>query len=170
MVQSYTNADGLTQIFGPDKATVKKAGEYVTTGAMREVELVISDMTALTETEVVQDNTVFIPAGVRIHEIEVITLTAAATGTAIDLGLIRTDRTTELDYDGFLVAAPIAMHNSAGERTIYTAISTVPASATGTGALIGTTTAYKGYITCSRTDSTAYTAGALRIKIRFFKP
>jgi hypothetical protein len=169
MVQSWTNADGLTQIFGPDKATPKKAGEYVTPGAMREVELVLT-LSALTESEVVQDNTVFIPAGVRIHEVEVITETAGATGTAFDLGLIKTDRTTEIDYDGLLAACPIANHNSDGERTIFTAITTVPASATGTGAKIGTTTAYKGYITASRTDSTAYTAGKLRIKIRFYKP
>lgn len=169
MVQSWTNADGITQIFGPDKAVAKKGGEYVTVGAMREVEFVIT-LSALDQTEAVQDNTVFIPAGVRIHELEIITETAAATGTAIDLGLIKTDRTTEIDYDGLLAAYPLAHMDLAGEHGTIVRSVTVPTGLTGTGALVGTTTAFKGYVTCSRTDATAFTAGKIRVKLRFYKP
>src|SRR5687767_10485997 len=140
MVQSWTNADGITQIFGPDKATVKKAGEYVTTGAIRTVELLIN-LADLTETEAVMDNTVFIPDGVRIQEVEIITETAAATGTAIDLGMIAMDRSTEVDYNGFLAAFPTAHMDLAGETHNMRDAVTVPTGATGTGALIGTTIA-----------------------------
>lgn len=166
---TWLNSDGLYLKYGTTKATAHTGGEYRNVGQLREVEVKIT-LSDLTQTETVQDDTVFIPAGVRIQEVELITQTAGATGTAIDVGLIRTDRTTEIDYDGLLAAAPIANHNSAGERTIFTAITTVPASATGTGALIGTTTANVGYISASRTDATAYTAGVVFVKIRYFTP
>ena len=169
MVQAWNNSDGLYLKYGLSKTGSNVAGEYVTTGDLREVKLTLT-LSGLTQSEVIQSDVQILPAGARIKEVEVVTTTAGATGTAIDLGLIRTDRTTELDYDGLLAAAPIAMHNSAGERTIYTAVTTVPASATGTGALIGTTLAYNGYITCSRTDATAYTDGVLNVYIRYYIP
>lgn len=166
---SYMDNAGLYRKYGTEKTGANIAGEYVTTGAMREIELKI-DLTDLTESETIQSDVQFFPTGARVQEVEVITQTAAATGTAIDLGLIRADRSTQIDYDGFLVAFPTAQMNSAGERTIFTAITTVPATQTGTGALIGTTTSNVGYITCSRTDSTAFTAGVIIVKIRYFIP
>lgn len=170
MVQSWMNSDNLYLKFGPDKATASTGGEYVTTGEMREVELTI-DLTDLTQTETIQDDGVFLPAGVRIQEVELRTQTAGATGTAIDVGLIKaSDRSTEVDYNGLLAAAPLAVMNSDGERTIYTAITTVPASATGTGALIGTTLAYTSMISASMTDATAFTAGVVKVIIRYYKP
>jgi hypothetical protein len=165
----YLNADGLYKKYGTDKAVANVAGEYRTPGDLREVQVILT-LANLTQSEVIQSDVQVIPAGARIKEVEVLTHTAGATGTAIDLGLIKTDRTTEIDYDGLLAAMPIAAHNSAGERTIYSAVTTVPASATGTGALIGTTTAFTGHITCSRTDATAYTAGVLRVTIRYYMP
>lgn len=166
---SWMNTDGLYLKYGTTKATPNLAGEYRTGQLLREVELKIT-LADLTQTETIQSDQVFIPTGARIQEVELLTITAGATGTAIDVGLTRTDRTTEIDYDGLLAAAPIANHNSAGERTIFTAITTVPASATGTGALIGTTTSNVGYISASRTDATAYTAGVVLVKIRYFIP
>lgn len=169
MVQSYMDNTGLYRKYGPDKATASKAGEYVTTGALREVEVTIT-LSELTATETILADTTQLPAGARIHEVELLTVTAGATGTAIDVGLIRSDRTTEIDYDGLLAAAPIAIFNLAGERTIFTAATTVPASATGTGALIGTTLSNNGYISASRTDATAFTAGVVKVIVRFFVP
>lgn len=174
MVQSWNNADNLYLKYGPDKATAKKAGEYSPTTDIHEV-VVKFNLADLTETETVLDDTVTIPDGARIQEVELLTITAAATGTAIDVGLARrvtagATTLTEIDYDGLLVAAPTAVMNAGGERTIYTAITTVPASATGTGALIGTTTTEVGLITASRTDSTAFTAGTVQVKIRYFMP
>ena len=166
---NWLNSDSLYLKFGTDKATANKAGENVTVGALREIEVKI-DLTALTQSETVQSDQVFFPIGARIQEVETIAITGAVTGTAIDLGLIRTDRTTEIDYDGLLAAAPTANMNSAGERSLYQVAVTIPTGLTGTGALVGTTTSNVGYITCSRTDATAFTAGLIVVKIRYFVP
>lgn len=166
---TWHNSDGLYLEFGTTKTTANTAGEVRKTGNMHEVEVKIT-LAGLTQSEVVQSDTTFLPAGARIQEVELLTQTAGATGTAIDVGLIRTDRTTELDYNGLLAAAPLAVMDLAGERTIYTAATTVPASATGTGALIGTTLAYDGLITCSMTDATSFTAGVVKVFIRYYMP
>lgn len=160
---AWMNEDGLYIKYGTEKATPNVAGEYVTVGALREVEVEI-DLTDLTESETVQSDVTFIPSGARIQEIEVIAETAAVTGTAIDLGLIRTDRSTELDYNGLLAAFVTASMNADGETTVLRVGSST------VGALVGTTLANTGYITCSRTDSTAFTAGLLKVKIRYYIP
>jgi hypothetical protein len=166
---NWMNQDGLYLQYGTERATVNTAGEYTTTGGLREVEVKIN-LPALTQSETVVSDTTFIPAGVQIQEVEVITTNVAATGAAIDLGLIRTDRSTEIDYDGLLAAYATGTMDAIGERTIFTKSSTVPASATGTGALIGTVTANIGYLTCSRTTATAFTTGDIIVKIRYYRP
>lgn len=164
MVQAWLDNAGLYQKYGVDQTTVGKGGEYRNNGHFREIEVKI-DLTTLTAAETVLDDNIFIPAGVRISEIKIVTQTAAATGTAIDLGLIRTDRATEIDYDGLLTAFPTATMNAANETTIIT----VPGAAAG-GALVGTTTANVGHITCSRTDATAFTAGIIHVTIKYYRP
>lgn len=159
---TWTN-DGLTRKFGLDKTTGTKGGEYRTHGLLREVEFKIN-LADLTETETVQSDVVFIPTGARIAEVKVITTTAAATGTAIDVGLVRTDRTTEIDYNGLLAAFVTASMNAAGETVILTQGSSTA------GALVGTTTANVGYVTASRTDATAFTAGAIVLAIKYYIP
>lgn len=166
---TWKNNDGLYLKYGTTKTVANTAGEYKTYGDLRTVELVI-DLTALTETETIQSDVITIPAGVRIVDVETIATTGAATGTAIDVGLIKTDRSTEIDYNGLLAAAPTANMNTDGERSVYQQAVTVPTGLTGTGALIGTTTAYVGHISASRTDSTAFTAGTIVLKIRYYKP
>lgn len=164
MVQSWLDNAGLYQKYGVDKTTVGKGGEYRNNGHFREIEVKI-DLATLTEAETVLDDNIFIPAGVRISEIKVVTQTAAATGVAIDLGLIRTDRTTEIDYNGLLTAFVTASMDAANETTIIT----VPGAALG-GALVGTTTANVGYLTCSRTTATAFTAGTIIVTIKYYRP
>lgn len=174
MVQSYNDNANLYRKYGPDKATPKAAGEYKLYGKYHEVEVSIT-LSALTQTETILDDTVTIPSGARIQEVELQCETAGATGTAIDVGLARrvtagATTLTEVDYDGLLAAAPIAIFNLAGERTIFTSASTVPASATGTGALIGTTTSNVAHISASMTDATSFTAGVVLVKIRYYMP
>jgi hypothetical protein len=167
---SYKNADGLYIKTGTDKATPTTAGEFRNTdGNLRKVEIKL-DLTALTATETILNDVTMLPAGARIVSVETVTHTAAATGTAIDVGLIRTDRTTELDYDGLLAAAPTANMNAAGERSVYQVAVTVPTGLTGTGALVGTTLAYNGYISASRTDATAFTAGIVYLTVQYYMP
>lgn len=174
MVQSWNNADNLYLKFGPDKAAVGTAGELRTYGQMHEWTVKIT-LANLTQTETIQDDNTLIPSGYRIQEVELLTETAGVTGTAIDVGLSRritagATTLTQVDYDGLLAAAPIAIFNTDGERTIFTAATTVPAGATGTGALIGTTTTTPAYVSASMTDATAFTAGVVHVKIRAFRP
>src|SRR3990167_4174105 len=96
---TWLNNDSLLRKFGTEQATANLAGEYRTTGHLHEVEVKI-DLTDLTQTETIQSDVTVIPSGSRIVEVQVVTHTVAATGTAIDIGLIRTDRTTEIDYNG----------------------------------------------------------------------
>lgn len=169
MAQTWMDGDGLYHKYGVTKTVADKGGEYRTNGQLREVQFKIT-LADLTQSEVVQSDQVFIPSGARIVEVDVLTHTAAATGTAIDMGLIRTDRTTEIDYDGLLVTFPIAAMNLAGEHTILKQAVTIPTTIAGTGALIGTTTSNVGYVTCSMTDATSFTAGIIYVTIRYYMP
>lgn len=156
---SWLNNDKLYLKYGTEKTRPNNDGEYRTDGAEREIELIV-DLTTLTETETILSDQVFFPK-MRIEEIEVVARTAAASGVAIDLGLIKTDRATQIDYDGFLAAFPLASMNADGMK------STVRVGSTGAGTLIGENVTESGYITASRTTATAFTAGELSIRIRY---
>lgn len=158
---SYQDNDGLLRKYGTERATAKTAGEYHMYGHLHEVEVKI-DLTDLTATETILDDTVMIPKNARIQDVQVVTHTAAATGTAIDLGLIAADRSTETDYNGFLAALPTASMNAAGEKNDVTIGHTY------VGALIGTTLSNPAYISASRTDATAFTAGIIYVTIRYY--
>lgn len=158
--------DGLLKKFGVEKTVVNKAGEYVTTGAIREIEVNI-DLTALTTTDAIMSDTTWIPANVRIQDVQVITKTVATTGTsaALNVGLIRNDRTTMVDADGFVEALAVTAMDAAGETTTLSA----PVSGTSVGNLIGTTIANTGYITAATSTGT-FTAGEAIVKIRYYRP
>lgn len=157
---AYSNKDGLYLKWGTERAAVNTAGEYKTFGSLREIEVKI-DLTKLTESETVVSDTVFFPR-CRIEEVEIVAHTAGATGAGIDIGLIRTDRTTEIDYDGFVAALATTAFDTAHEKTV------IRKGSTGAGALIGTTTTNVGHITCSRTTTTAFTAGVIYVRIRYY--
>jgi len=163
---TYLNNDGLFKKYGPQKATSNKGGEYVTTGDIRELAFRI-DLTTLTTSALPTSDAVFFPK-MRVQEVEVVTVTAASAGTAIDMGLIATDRTTPIDLDGFLISFKAADMNTSGERIILTAGTSLPAGVTSGGALLGTTTTSTGYVTCNRTDATSFTAGVLDIKLKYY--
>lgn len=151
--------NGLLRKFGPDRTIPQAGGEYRTVAELREIEVKI-DLTKLTEAETVVSDTIFFPKGMKIEQIDIFVDTAAATGVAIDLGLVKTDRTTEIDYNGFLAALATATM-AAGAKV------TLAAGGTSAGALVGGTTSSVGYITCSRTTSTAFTTGSIRVRIRY---
>lgn len=158
---AYYDSSGLLRKYGTEKTVPLTGGEYRKNGHLREIELKI-DLTTLTQSEVIQSDQVYIPKNARLQEVEIVTHTAAATGVAIDLGLIRTDRTTEIDYDGLLAAFPTASMNAAGEKNVITDNTTYD------GALIGTTLANVGFVTCSATTATAFTAGVIYVTIRYY--
>ena len=162
---AWFNNDKLNIKYGVEKTIPQKGGEYVTYGPERMVEIKLT-LADLTESEVVQSDTIFFPKGVRVNKVEVITNTTAATGVAIDVGLIQQDRSTEVDYQGFLKAFPLASMSAAGETITLTPDN----GATGIGDLIGTTTANSGFITASRTTSTAFTTGVIYVRISYNVP
>lgn len=157
---TWTN-NGLTRKYGPDRTIPQTGGEYRTPAELREIELKI-DLTKLTQVEKVQSDTVFFPKGMKIEEVEMFVDTAAATGVAIDLGLISTDRTTEIDYDGLLAAMPTATMAVGAKVTLVK-------GGTNVGALVGGTTSTPGYLTCSATTSAVFTTGVIRVRIRYSK-
>lgn len=167
---TWMNNDGLYVKYGTDeKESAHRGGEYLTYNSGEQIIEIVVDLAELTATETILNDTVFVPANAHITWVETVAVVAGATGTAIDVGLIARDRSTEIDYDGLLAASPIANYNAVGETLRFYETHTVPASATGTGALVGQelTTSGGGYVSASRTDATAFTAGKLRIRIAY---
>lgn len=160
----YTDIGGLYQKFGLEQTVTSNVGEYRTNGKEREIEVTINLVT-LTESETPVSDNVFFPAGVKITEVEIFVETAAATGTAIDVGLIRTDRTTEIDYDGIL-AAFVTATMTVGNKVV------LRKGGTQAGAMVGSgvATTNVGHITASRTTATAFTTGLIKVTVRYERP
>lgn len=164
MANTYMHGDGTYQKYGVAEATAGSAGEYSTLGPLRHIELTISDMTTLGTAAAIYDDNTWLPVGARIEKVTVINVTAATGATAVlNVGLQREDRSTQLDYDGLVAALPLASADAAGETVDLTVGSTYA------GALIGTTLAYKGYLTADY-DTAAYTAGKVIVRIYFSFP
>lgn len=178
---TWTNDDGLHIKYGTDRgvSVTNEVGEYLHYGDAREIELEI-DLTELTETEKVLSDTLIIPGNSRIEKVEVYTLTGATTGTAIDVGLINIDRSstgdthagsggTDADPNAILAAFATATMDEVGEHVVFLgAGDSIPASITTVGTAVGNNTLAPCLVTASRTDSTAFGAGkiALRLWIR----
>ncbi len=164
MANTYMHGDGTFQKYGTAEATAGAAGEYSTLGPMRMVELTLADMTTVTATAAIQDDNVWLPVGARIEKVTVIDVTASTGATAVlNIGLQKEDRSTQLDYDGLVAAIPLASVDAAGETTELVVGSTYA------GALIGTTLAFKGYLTADY-DTAAFTAGKVIVRVYFSFP
>lgn len=160
---AWTNDDGLHLKFGTEKATANVAGEYRTVGHLREIEMDL-DLTTLTTTPTVVSDVTFFPDTVVLEEIEIMVTTAATGATAtMDLGLQDYDRTTEIDYNGFLAAVAQTALTPVGTKIV------INVGSTGAGALVGVANSTPGYITANYTTA-AFTAGAVHIVLRYFTP
>ena len=160
---SYLNSDSLFVKIGTTKAVPNLAGEFKTYGELREIELAI-DLTTLTSTSVIQSDQIFIPSGVRIEEVEVVTETAATSGGAptLDVGMIQTDRTTVTSNTSFVSALAMTAYDLAGEKNV------LRIGSTGVGTAVGTTTAQVNYI-AARANTATFTAGRVLIRIKYMK-
>lgn len=166
ITQSWLDNAGLFQVFGVDQATTENAGEYRALGKFREVEITLA-LTAANfpfgATNYIPFDNVVIPAGMRIAEVETYVETAGAGATAtLDVGLIRTDRTTVTSATA-LVAAKTVASMTTGEKVILTP------GVTFAGALIGTTTANVNHVSV-RVNTANFTAGVIKITIRYYRP
>lgn len=165
---TWNNDDGLYIKYGTDEAvSTHPGGTFSDTYLGATVTEVVITLAELTQTETILNDVVWIPANAHILWVESVALVAAATGTAIDVGLIDQDRSTEVDYDGLLAAFPTAEMAQVGETRRFYETHTVPASMTGTGALVGQENTNAGYISASMTDATSFTAGKIRLRIAY---
>jgi hypothetical protein len=160
---TWLDPDGLFRKIGTDKATPNKAGEYKTYGGMRTIEILNLDLTTLTTTPVIISDQTFYPK-LKVDSVEVLTNTAATTGTsaALDIGLIQTDRTTVVDADGILDSLAVTAISAAGEKTITSG----DPAAGGVGAFAATAPTVPGYITAATSTGT-FTAGNVTIRIHY---
>lgn len=161
---TWYNADGLLVKFGTEEATVGKTGGYRIAGPTQVAELVLDDMTLLSATATIQDYNLVLPKGYRIEKVTVQVKTAATSGGAavLNVGLSRTDTTTELDYNGLIAALALTAIDAVGEET------ELVVGSTGAGALIGTVLANNGYFTVDY-DTAAYTAGKIIVRVYYSK-
>lgn len=155
---SWMNNDGLYLEYGITKTTPETAGDYLSYGETRVLELTIT-LAGLTTSPVIQSQTTFFGTSMFIEEVVVDTDVAATGGTSFSVGLIGFDRTTVDSNTKFINGMLLATHDAAGEKTILTA------GSTGAGSGIGTTVTNPGYITalCAGT----YTAGVVKVRIKY---
>lgn len=156
MAQNWQNNDGLFLQFGTDKAIATTAGDYLSFGDTREIELTI-DLTTLTTSPVIQANTTLFPTGAFIERVMVDCEVGATGGTSFSVGLTKMDRSTVVSNTEFLAAAPIADHTTAGQRKDYVT------GVTGVGVGVGATAGFPGYITALAAGT--YTAGKVKVRI-----
>lgn len=168
----WVNADGLLVTFGTDRARAKRAGEYSRLADGQHLVSCIIDLatlpTAASGNEQILDDSVTLPAGAFITKVIVTVLEepteTSGTDANLDLGLVRQDRSTELDFNGLLAAAD-AWHSGTdlGKVTEYTV------GTTEAGALIGTQLAYTGLLSASA-DTDDWLDGTIKVDILYYVP
>lgn len=165
----YMDNFGLYNKVGPEVAIPEAAGEYNNLGPLREVEFIIPDLTVLTTSDAVlkgADN-FFFPTGVKIESVVIVTDTAATSGGSATLimGLMQTDRITMIDATGVVNAVAVATLTAGSEQTYVKGTS-------GAGTRVGTgaaATTLPAYIT-AKAGVAVFTAGAVRVRVRFYRP
>lgn len=161
---TWTNDDGLIVKFGTEQGTAGKGGSPVSYGNVSVLEFQVT-ATTIGSSAAVVDNHLVIPSGAVIHKVEVIAETACTSGDSatLDVGLIRLDRSTELDYNGLVAALALTSIDADGD------VVELIQGSTGHGDLVGTALANAGVPTINY-GTAAYTAGVLVVKIYYYMP
>ena len=180
----WMNSDGLYVKFGGDEADLIKGGHMIDGANKHQLELIVDYTDLLSATaavlgsaSVTTDGTfgITMPKGARIEAVETVVQAAFTSSGTIGsatfvFGLKKaSDRSTELDHDGFFTTA--ATGTVLGLATVGSRIYTVVGS-TGAGALLGTNISENGVISVSNSAHAThpYTAGKLRVRISYFFP
>lgn len=160
---AWMNNDGLYLKYGTEKTTVNVAGEYLTYGPLRTIETQVT-LSSLSSTPAILSDTTFFPDRARISDVVVYTETAStgSTASSLDVGLIATSRSSEIDYQAFVKGLPQTSLDASGEVT------TLIVGSTAAGDLIGTTTTLPGYITANRGSSVAFGSGVLKVRVNYY--
>jgi hypothetical protein len=179
---SWVNGDGLYVKFGREEAANVRGreGPFFDNGN-HVVEFIIDYRDVLSATDSILGSVtnttdltgsfgIVVPKGARISALEIMSETAwTSSGTigssTLLVGLIKaSDRTTELDFNGFSTASFVGSRlDGVGERTY------IEIGSTGAGALIGTTLSEAGVISVSNSAhaSHPYTAGVARCRLYY---
>jgi len=177
---SWLNTDGLYIKYGTEETAVSRGGEVEFDGS-HQYHFYVDYTDALSTTNTIVGTASgteigsqgpFLPKGLRITQVAVFTETAFTSSGTIGtstfvLGLIREDRTTELDFDGLTTTSFVgSVIDTQGETT------DVRVGTTGAGALIGTTLANDGLLCVANSQhaSHPFTAGRARIVISGYYP
>jgi hypothetical protein len=166
----WQNNDGLGVKLGVTEAvsqdtTKSPVGEVHTKGDLREVVVLIPDLTKLaTGSATILNDDFFLPKNARIDSVEVEVVTGATSGGAATLkvGTIKSDRSTVGSATAFVADPALATIDTAGKKL------TLITGATAAGASIGTTLSAGPYLITAQAGTAVYTAGAVRIRIRWF--
>lgn len=162
----WVNGDGLAVRYGTEEAAVGRVGSYEDTIAGLQVAEFHFDYTDLSATDGsgILDYTSPLLKGTRIQQVKVICETAATgAGAVMNVGLIKENFSTELDFNGLVAALPLASADAAGEQIILNVGSTYA------GALIGTTLSEDGWVTVDY-DTAAFTAGKWLVEVYYYTP
>lgn len=176
-VTTEVNNDGLIRKYGTNEAKSLQQGGAVCHYGPYSTLVLNLDLTNLDQTEAIQNDVLVIPEDSLIESVEFVTIVEAATGTAVDIGLIANDRNTNTDItgsltssdpDGLVAAYPAAAMSSVGEWEKHTQVNSIPASPSGTvGAAVGEILVAPCLITASQTDGTDFTAGKVQVRVNF---
>lgn len=180
-IGSWYDPDGLLRQYGTQKANPTTAGDYLSYGDTREIEVTIT-LANLTTTANLIGLTTFVPAGVGqvfIEEVVVDTevgmTVGSATAFSVGLGYITYPATyttvgnaslpvvTTISDTAIVNGALNATVTTAGQKQILTT------GSTGAGAYIGTasaTTNQANYLTAKSVGGT-YTGGVVKVRIRY---
>lgn len=159
---------GLLQKFGPDKGRARLAGEVSQLESGRHCATVYLNLgnmpTAASGNEMIVDDTVTIPNGAFIEQVDVLVIKEPVTSGSpnLDLGLVDQDRSTEIDFNGLIAAGDAWETGGTDLGTLFTYVK----GTTEAGALIGTKLTNTGIITASP-DTADWTAGFLQIRIYY---
>lgn len=176
---SWIDGDGMVRQFGPQKTVAANAGDYLSYGDTREIEVTLN-LANLTTTATVQDLNTYFPTGTQtfIEEVEVETdvgmTVGSATAFSVGLGYLTSGTyvtigqntyppVTTISDTAFVAGMINASVTTAGQKTILTTGSTYA------GAYIGSTSAattQSNYITAKSVGGT-YTAGVVKVRIRY---
>lgn len=163
---SWMNNDGLYVQYGTTKAVPTTAGDYLSYGETREIELTVTLANTAAAATTILGNTTLFPSNVFVEQVEMDVEVAAAGGTSFSIGTMRSDRTTVgtggTAAGSFITGEVLATVTPAGKKVIYTA----GTSAAGTA--IGTTTSYTdGFSYITLTNVGTFTNGVMKIRIKY---
>jgi hypothetical protein len=167
---AWLNSDGLRIYFGTNEAKVTREGEprMVDSGGTHVTEVII-DTTALPTVasgDVQIQGETIIPNGAFLERVETLVLKETTSGgsAALNVGLVRQDRSTAISTTGILAACTDVVDGTDLGENVSRA-----KGGTAAGTLIGTKLTNTGLITAHATTAD-FTAGVVRVRIHWYIP